>query len=292
MEEQDLSQKIDAAQKSVQQIGKNVSIIASDVAKTFEPVFVATDRLSKEINAKLGPIIDRIAKSYQLWLEKNKPTIELIGKKIATFIRQAHEWQETQKISVTFMAENGWFPNWKTFYFQPSDNNYELNTLMMEHLNQSWDEITGLILKKCPNRSHILKAAFELHKTGNFVASIPLFLSQADGIFCEEIKSFLFAGDKPNISLERMVESGEIQKGFFEDIFLLPYKIKTQFAEGMSKASKTAKLKAPNRHGIMHGYRKHLDYGTELNSAKCFSLLAFVVFSVKDVFKGNNYFEC
>lgn len=76
-----------------------------------------------------------------------------------------------------------------------------------------------------------------------------------------------------------------LQKGFFEDILLEPYKIKTQFSEGIRKSSFSDKKKAPNRNGILHGHRKHLDFGTELNSLNSFSLLAFVVFSTKDIFK-------
>jgi hypothetical protein len=43
----------------------------------------------------------------------------------------------------------------------------------------------------------------------------------------------------------------------------------------MKKSGDKDKKKGPNRHGILHGYREHLDYGTELNSLKSFSLLAF-----------------
>jgi hypothetical protein len=39
---------------------------------------------------------------------------------------------------------------------------------------------------------------------------------------------------------------------------------------------------APNRNGILHGSRKHLDYGTEVNSLKALSLLAFVVYCFDD----------
>ena len=288
MEDKDLAQTIEDIQKAVEPVGQAISDKVSELVETYRPVFTAAERFAREFGETYGPIISRIGESFRIWIENNSQALKLIGETIIDFSRKAKEWQEAQKVSVTYMAQNGWFPNWYTFNFKPSDETFDLDSLMIDHINESWDEIADAILKKCPNRSPILKVAFQLHKTGNFIASIPLFLSQADGIFCEEIKSFLFAGEKPKESIERMVESGEIQKWFLEDILLEPYKIKTQFQEGMSKASKVAKSKAPNRHGIMHGYRKHLDYGTELNSCKCFSLLAFVVFSVKDVFKQHN----
>ncbi len=67
------------------------------------------------------------------------------------------------------------------------------------------------------------------------------------------------------------------------DIFLEPFKLKNHHNAGISKSSVQAKSKAPNRNGILHGHRKHLDYGTEINSLKCFSLLSFIVYSTKEV---------
>jgi hypothetical protein len=51
----------------------------------------------------------------------------------------------------------------------------------------------------------------------------------------------------------------------------------TQFNAGIREAKPKDKLRAPNRNGILHGSRRHLDYGTKINSLKAFSLLAFVV---------------
>ncbi len=63
----------------------------------------------------------------------------------------------------------------------------------------------------------------------------------------------------------------------FTDVLLELLGINTQFNAGIRSSSMKDKLKAPNRNGILHGSRKHLDYGTEINSLKAFSLLAFVV---------------
>ena len=58
--------------------------------------------------------------------------------------------------------------------------------------------------------------------------------------------------------------------------------ISTQFGAGIKKSSESAKALAPNRNGILHGSRKHLDFGTERNSFKAFSLLAFLAFVLAD----------
>ena len=80
-----------------------------------------------------------------------------------------------------------------------------------------------------------------------------------------------------------LIEQGEVSSSILTNVFLEPFKLKNHHNSGISKHSQAAKDKAPNRNGIIHGHRKHLDYGTEINSLKCFSLLSFVVYSTKEI---------
>jgi hypothetical protein len=258
---------------------KPYSDLADQIAATLRPKVIAIEEAMKLFE----PAMQQLSTAFQLWLKKNAYIFEAIKK----YAEQAKRWQMQQKQDVLVMAQRGWFPNWFTFFFRPEKKVTDIDALMAMHLNDCWGDITEKIIDLCPDRKHILKIAFELHQAGNYVASIPLFISQADGIFCEEIKTFLFAGEKPKEILGKMLETGDLQSGFFEDILIEPYKITTQFSEGVRKSTEKDKKKAPNRSGILHGHRKHLDYGTELNSLKSFSLLAFVVFSVKDIFKNQ-----
>ncbi|MGD0078510.1 MAG: hypothetical protein ABSB91_07795 [Sedimentisphaerales bacterium] len=232
-----------------------------------------------KIQQQYAPAIRALSNSCNAWIKDNSHTIDAIIK----FAEQAQYWQKQQKQNVVLMAENGWFPNWYTFFYKPEKKSLSLDELMISHLNNCWDDLKTKIIELCPNRKHIIKVAFQLHESENYIASIPLFISQSDGIFCEQMKSFLFAGEKPKIVIEQMLCNGELQRGFFIDILLEPYKIKTQFSEGIRKFNAKDKKKAPNRNGILHGHREHLDYGTEINSLKSLSLLAFVVFSTKDM---------
>ncbi|KVX02631.1 hypothetical protein [Shewanella frigidimarina] len=59
-------------------------------------------------------------------------------------------------------------------------------------------------------------------------------------------------------------------------IILSPLLQDTEFGARIGKGKQVDKAKAPNRNGFLHGSRKHLDYGTEINSLKCISLLAYV----------------
>lgn len=250
------------------------------------PMRKVTDTLNKvvppyvqKLNEALGPTVQRLNEITRAY----EPFFSQINATLAKAAAAAKKWQIARKEDVTVMADNGWYPNWYTFSYYPESPISSMDELMERHLEENWDDITAEILKHCSKRKHILENAFELHKKGNYVASIPLFFAQADGICSEVLKSFLFTGNETQEKLNELIEKGEIEANMFTDIFLEPFKLKNHHNSGISKSSLAAKSKAPNRNGILHGHRKHLDYGTKINSLKAFSLLSFIVYTVKDV---------
>ena len=263
---------LERVQKQIDQLTAPVRQVTKTLNKVMPPYI-------KKINEVMGNTahqLDKISKAYEPFITQVNATVTKIAK-------AAHKWQIARKEDVTVMAENGWYPNWYTFFYSPKEPPSSLDELMIMHLEENWEDLSMEILKHCHNRKHILENAFELHKSGNYVAAIPLFLSQADGICCEVLKSFLFSGNETEEKIKELIDQGEIEINMFTDIFLEPFKLKNHHNAGISKASEAAKGKAPNRNGIMHGHRKHLDYGTKINSLKCFSLLSFVVYTTKDL---------
>lgn len=263
--------------------------IRKSIAKVTAPTREINERLNRvlpqhirKINEVIGPISRALNANY--------PIFKQVAITMARITEAALHWQKARKADVTVMAENGWYPNWFTFFYSPEADPQSLDELMIMHFNANWDEITQKIIELCPNRAHILETAFSLHKSGNYIASIPLFLAQADGICCESLKSFLFTGNSTEEKIKELIESGEIEANMFTDIFLEPFKLSNHHNAGISKSSAQAKIKAPNRNGILHGHRKHLDYGTEINSLKCFSLLSFIVYSTKEIIVKEQYY--
>lgn len=216
-----------------------------------------------------------------------RPLFEQVNTTFAKVIEAAQRWQEARKEDVIVMADSGWYPNWFTFFYTPETEPSSIDELMSMHLNENWEDITQKILGLCQNRTHILETAFDLHKSGNYIASIPLFLAQADGICCESLKSFLFTGNETEERIKELVDNGQIETNMLTNLFLEPFKLKNHHNAGISKHSAQAKNKAPNRNGILHGHRKHLDYGTEINSLKCFSLLGFITYSTKEIISNT-----
>lgn len=278
----------------------------SELTKEINPLVNAIQDSMGEFTEKMNPIANAIQDS----MERMKPVIETInasaekfrqqylpaieqffemhGPKFAELARLAKEWQENRKIRVTEMAEYGWFPNWFTFDFRPEEDE-TLDDFMIGHIDQCWDDLTQRIIKFCPNRKHILKVAFDLLEQGNYIASVPLLIIQADGICSEEFTYFFTkdnqTGNKASDEIICQAESGELVVSIFSDILLEPFKVDLQISKGSSRASKAAKEKGPNRHGIIHGSRKHLDYGSKVNGYKAVSFLAFIVYALKDEFK-------
>ena len=266
---------------------------AEEYYKRTQPSLIRASKGIKELQERYEPIF--IAQLEEAKKNMNH-MLETYLLKIEEVTKQAYKWQKEQKTSVAQMAELGWFPNWHTFNYYPNTKYEEIDDFMIAMIDDNWSDMKERILKLSPNRKEILESAFHLHEQENYIASIPLLLSQSDGICSEEFRYF-FSKDtiateegttiKMNASDEiiKQVENGELAVDFFTEILLEPFKVDLQLSKSSSKASKQAKMKGPNRHGIIHGSRKHLDYGTKTNGYKALSFLAFIVFTVKDKLK-------
>lgn len=233
----------------------------------------------------LAPKIAIMAKAAQ----KIKPYYEYFDRVILPQLILTQEriilWQKQRKMDVRDMATLGWFPNWTTFYFTPENENIPFDEYMIQSIDYYFDEIKNLLEELCPNRKHIISTALSLHQEGNYIASIPLFISQSDGVCGENFGNF-FNGETADKEILRQIDSGSLSINFLNEALLEPLTIELQIRRNSSKAAKKKFVHCgPNRHGIVHGSRKHLEYGTRINSYKSLSFLAYVVFLVKDELK-------
>jgi len=166
-----------------------------------------------------------------------------------------------------------------------------LDNRMIGYLDDARDELAARILALYPERADILCVAFDLHRAENYIASIPLMLTQVDGICAQHLsKTYFFSKTKRfQTSVKDLIEqSGDDLTGAFLSAFLLH----TPLLATIDEATKAGKSNGPNRHGILHGSVDHLDYGSKVNGYKAFSLLCFVAFcfdlpSVKRLSSGT-----
>lgn len=127
-----------------------------------------------------------------------------------------------------------------------------------------------------PNRKKIIANIFNLHKKKNYIASIPLALTQIDGM-CKDI--FIECGF---YSTNRTKSNKQIQKIWIEISKQEKKLMKTITGQFSSEnrndfvllRGNNKNLKEFNRHTIMHG--ESVDYGIKVNSIKSILLLDFI----------------
>ena len=260
---------------------KNLNLIKANMVPCIATIQQAAVRMQ--------PAIQAYAVEMEKVRRKFAPIALEMQEKAVEFATQVIKWQKEKKIHVSLMAKNGWFPNWHTFFCHPEEGNDSLDDFMISHIDECWDKIKKKMVELCPNREHIFNVIFELHEQKNYVASIPLIFTQADGI-CGEEFTYFFSADpntkkKASDDILEKYDNGEIKLNIFTEFLLEPFKTKLQLSNGSSKHTKPFKLKGPNRHGIIHGSRRHLDYGSKINGYKTLSFLAFLIYTTKDKFK-------
>ncbi|MEZ8154417.1 hypothetical protein ACED23_25480 [Vibrio splendidus] len=180
----------------------------------------------------------------------------------------------------TKAVQLGWYP---TSYMPFHLSNKSLSTQenldlrLLDAFEANYSEAKDYLLNNGRDRRHIISVAIDLHESRNYIASIPLFLSQSDGIFEELLGQSVFTRrpqnlDKVGRKLDSIFETDSIRRAIF-GLFCKesPYSAKSD------SFSKDDKAKSPNRNGILHGDYRHLDYGTYMNSCKSICLLSSII---------------
>lgn len=207
---------------------------------------------------------------------------------IVSYFERLREFEKSRKFKIKEMAEMGWFPNWTTLKELPNEKalTYDIDAFMVANIEIHLDEIENTICELCSNRSSLIKEIFSLHKQGSYISSVPLFIIQADGICNERSSNFFSKSGKSKLTapdeIVKEIEEGKITINFFYESLLEPLRVQRNIDRRSKDAGKRKhKNSAPNRHGIIHGSRKHLDYATKINSYKSLSFLAYIAFLIK-----------
>lgn len=236
-----------------------------------------------DIAPKIQAAISIAEEAYSRFLDENPDFLD----KVRLFLIYLKHFPEQQRKAWITAAEYGWYINEAIPILslcEVSKDKNALDRFMTEHIEKNWDFITESIFSAYPDRRKILECAFQLHIEERYIASIPLMISQADGICAESIGNHLFTDRKERESkLKELATNADSFIGILLEIFGQ----RTQFSAGISKYSASKKALAPNRNGILHGSHRHLDYGTKINSLKTLSLLSFVVFVLNEAAKNH-----
>lgn len=147
--------------------------------------------------------------------------------------------------------------------------------LIMQWFQERLDAIEEELIKVCPGRTRLLRAAFKAHREDDYNNSVPVFLKEADGMWHDLFGMNVFVA-KARMSIAKRIEGHQpYGLGCSSLVPLLqsaiPLWMNERERRNWMKKHRTDTFPGLNRHEVMHGIS--LDYGTEINSLKAISFL-------------------
>ncbi len=182
-----------------------------------------------------------------------------------------------EKTALRLLAEEGWFFNPEI----PVSILHEIEPRIRENPDKIWDwlddffrnhldSIERRLVISYPKRARFLIDAFRAHRRGEYSLSVPIFLSQADGIFSEIFpEKYLFMSRKRESAIS--IHASQAGERWVE-VFLYPLSLPLSL--WMSESLRGKSFSGLNRHQVLHG--ESVDYDTERNSLKAASLLGYL----------------
>lgn len=256
--------------------------------KTFAPVIFAGLEMLNSAKLSLITMAQEIGPQVTPFLG-SLAQIDWVAAK-----RRLEELPAKSKEAMTLTAAKGWFFGWNDSLqsvmelIEKLDVTQEraIDDVLAQYYRENLQFLTGELISRHPARAPVIKAAVNAHKTlGNdgYILSIPVFISQADGLLTEITKvrsAMMKAKGLPVLqSSKALQERLTTDQESLDLIHPLLNLHELDFMKSASAREDGARetgevFTALNRHQVMHG--ESWNYGTELNSLKAFSFLAFV----------------
>jgi len=154
--------------------------------------------------------------------------------------------------------------------FDLYNNEDAINKILIQYYTEEMEKLKDNLCKDFPNRAAIINEAYNAHLNQNYYSSIVLFLTQIDGISkIYKGQEFFQGGRWKQVALDDQIKSKlayQFLKVYFSSENIeLPIKLSERERKNHSGIIHI------NRHQIIHG--ETVDFNTEINSLKVFSLL-------------------
>ncbi|TGP39463.1 hypothetical protein EN871_32570 [bacterium M00.F.Ca.ET.228.01.1.1] len=268
---------IAVAERMQHEFGHYAPVIARGLAM-LNSMSLGIQAVAQEVLPKLGPHLYALGEID--WAEA---------------IRRVQELPAKSKAAMTLAAANGWFFGWSDSLQGVMelvdkldvDRAPEIDEVMAQYYRKNLQYFADELVNRHPGRAPAIAAAIHAHGTlgvNGYFLSIPVFIAQADGLLTEitKVKSALMKERRGQPELQASVALRE-QLATDQDSLDLIHPLlglheldfmKSADARRSAAEASGYAFTALNRHQVMHG--ESSDYGTETNSLKAFSLLAFV----------------
>ena len=236
---------------------------------------------------------------------KNIQSIGVIGSKfkkfvdIGTLLHQAYQ-QRLEKYprladNIDSLARQGWFvsldlplPTYEELAFAlerlaaNQDKTDLVDNLFVECLQSEIEDQCKRLVENNPHRAFAIQPAVAAHLRGEYALSVPVFFSQAEGIVRDRTERELFTRPKGkpwehvnDWAKKKRVSVRQTEDPFehFEDALWSPLALDLPITWSPQKR-REHEYTGLNRNTTLHGI--DLDYASEVNSLKAFSLLCYV----------------
>ncbi|HOE63319.1 MAG TPA: hypothetical protein PKW18_12110 [Candidatus Sumerlaeota bacterium] len=249
------------------------------VTKTFE----ALQKQLQETSERMQRVWEPIHKQ-QVQLQKAiQPFLELIAVQLENLPRLKDLPLRIQK-ALILLGKHGWYYDlempysflWKLTKALEEGSVQEAENTLVEYFEERLDGLETSIIEKFPNRKKMISSAFSAHRRGEYELSIPVLLSQTDGIYKEYTGKNFFTKQKNPQTASNTEE-------YFADALLAalknPLLPHSSLPIRASESERGVGFKELNRHTVLHG--ESLDYGTKTNSLKAIALINYIAHVLK-----------
>ena len=245
---------------------------------------------TKKSSRNLNDSMSKFLASMFPQLNRAMGELERAAALLAPFLVSLEKWLNEQptnyKEALIKLAKLGWFLD----LGMPMDMVSQIvdlatgdpkkaRAMAIRHLRDRVPEIEQELYQTFPSRAPILRDAFEAHCKCKFSLSVPVFLTQADGIFDERWSQQLFSKNQRDIASTQAAQSYD-PDGFLATLLAPLSEQAPLWMSARDRADWMRTHSEPdfgflNRHLVLHGVS--LDYGNEERSlVEAISLLSYL----------------
>jgi len=249
---------------------KRINQFQQKIQKTFNPI--------NKVQSKLNPYFDAITKIQNAY----QPIINL-ERKITEGLQN---YSKIFKNVVITLGEEGWFIDEEMplsyikkieHTLKDENNKHPIKNIHKELINyysSNLSKIENSLIEKFPNRSKIISSAIQAHKERKYELSIPVLLTQIDGICYEKTGKYYFMKKRGTILPQTTDYIEESINSEFNKSFSVGLTINFPINHSKKQRDTHTNLNTLNRHQIIHG--EIVDYPTKINSLKTISLINYI----------------
>lgn len=262
------------AEDDFERLARQVQWAALAAGGVLEPFLQQQERLVGQLQS--------LTDTAQMIAEAVQPIVFQVQARIAPFLDQVsrafQELPERNQKALRILAVNGWYldPGMQLPRLFAAADLFEAretdraNEKMCEHFDNRLNEIETHVCSKFSSRARILQQAFAAHRRGEYALTVPVFLSQADGVCKDLVGVQLYARANGMAALAACLHVEKLSP--LKASFFYPLVDPNPISAGPADRAGSGDLL--NRHAVIHG--ESVDYDSRLNSCRSVSLLVYV----------------